>query len=151
MSIRRTLVAVVLVLIFLAGDAVAQVGPAPRPRGNQNNPGDAAAFLGGMMCIVAVSALISIGLLVWMILFVVSDAKKRGMDPTIWVILIIFVGLIGLIVYLCVREPLLSERRRGHYTDDIDDEDPDRLRRSRRLRDRDDRDYDRYGRRDDDY
>ena len=30
--------------------------------------------------------------------------------------LIVFVGLIGLIVYLCVREPLLSERRRSATT-----------------------------------
>ena len=38
MSIRWALIAVVLALVFLAGDAVAQVGPAPRRPGESETP-----------------------------------------------------------------------------------------------------------------
>ena len=49
--------------------------------------------------IIAVIAL-NIALLVW----VARDAKARGMDGAIlWMILVMFTGLIGLIIYLCVR------------------------------------------------
>jgi hypothetical protein len=148
MSIRRALIAVVLALVFLAGDAIAQVGPAPRPKANNGNAGDAAAIAGGMMCVFGVAILIGLGIKIFIILFIVSDAKKRGMDPTIWVILEIFVGLIGLIVYLCVREPLLTERqRRRREYEEYEEEELDRPRRSRRIRDRDDE----YDDRDEDY
>jgi hypothetical protein len=41
-------------------------------------------------------------ILVW----VARDAKARGVDsPVLWLLLIVFTGLIGLIVYICVRPP----------------------------------------------
>jgi len=49
--------------------------------------------------IIAIIAL-NIALLVW----VARDAKSRGMDSSIlWMILVMVTGLIGLIIYLCVR------------------------------------------------
>jgi hypothetical protein len=149
MSIRAKLIALLLLLGMMgaATSVFAQNRPGQPPQFQQNrnqqkaNADDAAAVAGGVMCVVGVSILIAIALKIGIILFIVSDAKKRGMDPTMWVILEIFVGLVGLIVYLCVREPLLSEKRRRRMRDEEDD-DYDRPRRSRRMRDDDD-DYDR--------
>src|ERR1051325_6068756 len=64
---------------------------------------------GGLACLgcmgfigfffVALVAL-NIALLVW----VAKDAKNRGMDsPVIWMILVLFTGLIGLIIYILTR------------------------------------------------
>lgn len=155
MSIRSALIAF-FVLIAMTGSLTADIGPGPRPRPpgqpvnqrNQQNAGDAAAFAGGMLCIIGVAAIIGLVIKVLIIVFIVSDAKKRGMDPTVWVILEVFVGLVGLIVYLCVREPLLTERqRRRREYEDYEEDELDRPRRSRRLRDRDDE----YDDRDEDY
>lgn len=51
-------------------------------------------------------ALFFIGLaVVWILLavWVYRDAKKRGMEATLWLLLVLLTGLIGLIVYLIVR------------------------------------------------
>jgi hypothetical protein len=159
MSIRTCVLALLLVC-GLAGTGLAQpFGPQPNrgpmgPQANNNNQnaGDAAAAaLGGMMCI-GVAVMIGIGIKVFIIIFIVSDARKRGMDPTLYVILEVFLGLIGLIVYLCSREPLLTERR-GRYARDYDgdEDDDDQVRRSRRYRHRDEDDEDRDRRRAWDY
>jgi len=133
MSIRSGLIAAVL-LVACAGDALAQVGP-QGPRRNQNQPaqdaGAAAGAVGGLVC-AGVAVLLAIGIKVAIIWFIIVDARKRGMDPTVWVLIEIFAGLIGLIIYLCVREPLLSERRRRRRRhDEYDEDDYDRPRRRR--------------------
>ncbi|HXP15651.1 MAG TPA: PLDc N-terminal domain-containing protein [Terriglobales bacterium] len=54
-------------------------------------------FLG--VFVVAIVAL-NIAMLVW----VAKDAKNRGMDnPVLWMILVMFTGIIGLVIYLCTR------------------------------------------------
>jgi uncharacterized membrane protein YhaH (DUF805 family) len=42
---------------------------------------------------------------VWILLavWVYRDAKKRGMEATLWLLLVLLTGIIGLIVYLIVR------------------------------------------------
>ncbi|HJZ93771.1 MAG TPA: hypothetical protein VKE40_23050 [Gemmataceae bacterium] len=153
MSIRAGLIAALLVAAS-AGDALAQVGP-QGPRQNQNQQGrDAGARAGaaGALLCIGFAVLIGLGVKIAIIWFIISDARKRGMDPTVWVLIEIFVGLIGLIIYLCVREPLLSERRRRRRRDDeYDEDDDDRPRRSRRLRDDEDEDDRPRRRRDDEY
>ena len=50
--------------------------------------------------------LLIIGLfVVWILLavWVYRDAKKRGMEATLWLLLVLLTGFIGLIVYLIVR------------------------------------------------
>jgi len=50
--------------------------------------------------------LLIIGLIaVWILLavWVYRDAKKRGMEATLWLLLVLLTGIIGLIVYLIVR------------------------------------------------
>ena len=47
-----------------------------------------------------------IGLIaVWILLavWVYRDAKKRGMEATLWLLVVLLTGIIGLIVYLIVR------------------------------------------------
>jgi len=150
MSIRAAAIAAVL-LVATAGNLFAQVGPQNQRR-NQADADAAAAAAGGVMCVVLVGLVIGVALKVLIIVFIVTDARKRGMDPTLWVLLEIFVGIIGLIVYLCVREPLLSERQRARRRyEDEELDDLDRPRRSRRLPRKDDDDYDRDPRRDYDY
>jgi cytochrome bd-type quinol oxidase subunit 2 len=58
------------------------------------------ACYGGMMVLALVWIAISIALMVW----VYRDAKARGMDNSVvWVFVIFFLGLIGLVIYLLVR------------------------------------------------
>jgi len=148
MSIRAAAIAAVL-LVATAGDLIAQVGPQNQRRNQQADADAAAAAAGGVMCVVLVGLVIGIAIKVLIIVFIVTDARKRGMDPTLWVLLEIFVGIVGLIVYLCVREPLLSERQRARRRyEDEELDDLDRPRRSRRLPREDDDDYDRDRRRD---
>ena len=50
--------------------------------------------------------LLIIGLIaVWILLavWVYRDAKKRGMEATLWLLVVLLTGIIGLIVYLIVR------------------------------------------------
>jgi TctA family transporter len=50
--------------------------------------------------------LLIIGLIaVWILLavWVYRDAKKRGMEATLWLLVVLLTGFIGLIVYLIVR------------------------------------------------
>jgi hypothetical protein len=129
--LRWLAVLVFAILLCCAGDAFAQGKvQAPPPKLNQADAEAAAGMAIGFMICMGVSFLIGIALLIWIILFTVKDAKKRGMDPTIWVVLEIFLGLIGFIIYLCVREPLKSgggrvKRRTRDEDDDRDDDDND--------------------------
>ena len=54
-------------------------------------------------------AIIAIGIamfVVWIFIgiWVYRDARDRGMDATIWLLIVLLVGIIGLIIYLIVRE-----------------------------------------------
>lgn len=65
------------------------------------------AACGGMVAVMVVSLVISIvSLVVWIfvVIWVAKDAKARGMDNGgLWVVLVLFLGLVGLIIYLVVR------------------------------------------------
>ena len=72
----------------------------------QSNPDDAAAAAGCLGCgafmffIVIAAIAINIAILVW----VAKDAKNRGMDNAVlWMILVFFTGLIGLLIYVFSR------------------------------------------------
>nr|MDO8082972.1 PLDc N-terminal domain-containing protein [Candidatus Freyarchaeota archaeon] len=55
-----------------------------------------------ILIIVAAIAVIAI----WIVLavWVYRDANERGMDAAIWLLIVILTGIIGLIIYLIVRE-----------------------------------------------
>jgi Phospholipase_D-nuclease N-terminal len=55
---------------------------------------------GGIIFLAVAWFVLSIALLVW----VARDAKARGMDSAIlWMLLVLFLGLIGLVIYLFAR------------------------------------------------
>ena len=55
---------------------------------------------GGIVFIAVAWIVLSVALLVW----VARDAKARGMDSAIlWMLLVLFLGLIGLLIYLFAR------------------------------------------------
>jgi Phospholipase_D-nuclease N-terminal len=55
---------------------------------------------GGFIFIILAWVAISVALLVW----VARDAKARGMDSAVlWMLLVFFLGLIGLVIYLLAR------------------------------------------------
>jgi hypothetical protein len=54
----------------------------------------------GMMCW-AIWFIIGILICIW----VYKDAESRGMSGVLWLILVLFLGIIGLIIYLVVRKP----------------------------------------------
>jgi len=60
-----------------------------------------------MMCMV-VMVIISILIAVW----VYRDAKSRGMSGALWLIIVLIAGIIGLIIYLVVRNDKVPE---GYY------------------------------------
>lgn len=68
-----------------------------------DDAGSAAAGLaacGGCGFFILICLAISIALLVW----VAKDAKARGMDNAVlWMLLVFFLGVIGLVVYLLAR------------------------------------------------
>ena len=60
-----------------------------------------AALLGGGLCMVVwlVSFIIAILLMIW----VYKDAKSRGQNAFLWLILTFFFGIVALIVWLIIR------------------------------------------------
>ena len=80
---------------FIVGEALALLSPL---RGS--------ATLGVRMAVMAAVMLV-IGFLLLLFGYINRDAKRRGMNSTLWTLLAIFVPyLIGLIIYFLIREPL---------------------------------------------
>ncbi len=57
--------------------------------------------LAGLLCIIL--PILGIALWVWLLVWVYRDAKSRGMEAALWVLVVAVVGLLGLIIYLVVR------------------------------------------------
>lgn len=58
------------------------------------------AAMGGCAIFVLIALAINIFILIW----VYRDAKARGMDNAVlWLVIVLFTGLLGLIIYLVVR------------------------------------------------
>jgi hypothetical protein len=96
-------------LLFFAAPARAQQEPPTLPpiEHHELTPEEqqqACAACGGGMMILLLFVLLVIGLKVFMAVWVARDAKNRGVtDVALWVLLVIFLNLIGLIIYLCSR------------------------------------------------
>jgi hypothetical protein len=75
------------------------------------DPPDLAGWAVGAAACVAVVVLAEVAMKAAVIWYVLRDAPRRGMDPLPWVIVAVFAELIGLIVYLCVRQPVKEPDR----------------------------------------
>ena len=98
---------VVLYLIAVAiAITVMNVSPEARPHDFHDNA--AAASLAVVGIITAISTILSI--FIFTLGYVNRDAKRRGMNPTLWTLLVVVLSpgslFIGLIIYLLIREPL---------------------------------------------
>ena len=51
----------------------------------------------------AMIVLFALGLL--LCIWVYRDAERRGMDGTLWLIIVLIANIVGLIIYLAVRRP----------------------------------------------
>ncbi|MGQ4874349.1 MAG: PLDc N-terminal domain-containing protein [Promethearchaeia archaeon] len=58
------------------------------------------AAIAGMYIFMIIWFIINILILIW----VYKDAKERDMSPILWVIVVFFCGICGLIIYLIVRK-----------------------------------------------
>ena len=59
-----------------------------------------------MIFIIAGAVILEIYICIW----VYRDAKKRNMDELIWLIIVLVFGILGLIIYLIVRNPIEPEK-----------------------------------------
>jgi len=106
-SFSKASTAVIARLVLCARTAPAAGSTVPvlaifMQRGAQDQAAAATCCAGfGFLVFVVIAILVvSILLLVW----VARDAKNRGVDnPVLWLILVFFTGIIGLIIYLAVR------------------------------------------------
>ena len=109
----RPFIVAFFLLMLLCSTALAQQ-PANNPPVDDNQAqanGAAGLAAGGFACVcalivVAVVFAINIAILVW----VYKDAQARGAEPMLWLVLVFFTGLIGLIIWLIVRPPLREPR-----------------------------------------
>ena len=63
-------------------------------------------FIITMIIVGVILFVLYIKLLIW----VYQDAQKSNMDELIWLLIVVVTGLIGLIIYLSVRDPLIAEK-----------------------------------------
>jgi hypothetical protein len=87
-----------IVAATLCFGTVAQAGP------NDGSPAGGCAICGGgLATMILLPVIIQVAFLVW----VVKDARARGIEsPLGWMVFVFFVPLIGILVYLFSRPPL---------------------------------------------
>lgn len=62
-----------------------------------------AAFCAGCGTLMIAIPVVVIALHIWMLVWVARDARSRGLDPAMWVILVVLTSFIGFVVYLFSR------------------------------------------------
>ena len=58
----------------------------------------------GLIAVYIIIFAVVLGLTIWMCVWVYKDAKKRGQNEVLWLIVVLVGGCIGLIIYLIVRD-----------------------------------------------
>jgi hypothetical protein len=106
--VRAVLTLYVLALIIGISVNISQMnsgGPSFPPE-MQNQPLLASLAMAGVIT----GGALAFSIWLFMLGYVYSDAKRRGMSPGLWTVLVLILspayGFIGLIIYLLVREPL---------------------------------------------
>ena len=65
---------------------------------------DPAALFTGIYLIIIVIAIVSLIISLLIAIWVYKDAKKRDMNATMWLLIVLLTGCIGCIIYLVVRD-----------------------------------------------
>jgi len=55
------------------------------------------------LTIIVILALVGVAVWVWMLIWVYRDAKSRGKEPVLWVLIVAVLGLVGFIIYYVLR------------------------------------------------
>lgn len=63
-----------------------------------------ACFTGALCALPLLYFIIVIVIMIW----VYKDAEKRGKSGALWLIIVLFTGIIGIIVWLIVRPPIVQ-------------------------------------------
>jgi ABC-type transport system involved in multi-copper enzyme maturation permease subunit len=71
-------------------------------------------ILFGVVWLFFIIAFFVVGLL--LCIWVYRDAQKRGMNGALWLIIVLIANVIGLIIYLVVREPETTRRTIDPYS-----------------------------------
>jgi hypothetical protein len=111
--IPRWVIALVIVLFFIAQGIALAVNLTAPGRGDQifppelqNNPALASLALAGIISLIS----IFFAAFIFLTAYVNRDAARRGMNSFLWTVLILIFlptwGLIGLVIYFLMREPL---------------------------------------------
>lgn len=72
-------------------------------------PYDPFAGFGAIFGIIIISILASCVIQIAIAVWVYNDAKKRNMEPAMWLAITLLAGCIGCIIYLVVRDPIPTE------------------------------------------
>lgn len=66
--------------------------------------------------VMVILALVGAVVWVWMLIWVYRDAKSRGKEPVLWVLIVAVLGLVGFIIYYVLRnEPERPAYTPGYY------------------------------------
>ncbi len=80
--------------------------------GKTNGVGPVQGFaFGGFLLLVGCAAVFALAMFVVQVLalvYVYRDAQARGVEPLLWLAVVFFTHLIGFVVWMCVRPPLLK-------------------------------------------
>jgi hypothetical protein len=66
--------------------------------------------------VIVILSLVGLVVWVWMLIWVYRDAKSRGKEPILWVLIVAVLGLVGFIIYYVLRnEPERPAYAPGYY------------------------------------
>lgn len=100
-----TLTMLVLSALFMI---LAASGMATADTDDDDPTGDSASGWTGLIFLFCIGGVWLIGLVfwIWLLTWVYRDAQKRGMSGVLWVLLVLFLQIIGIIIYLIARDPV---------------------------------------------
>ena len=108
---KKLIIALMGILLTMAISTVANAADNPYDYSNQ-----AAWSLFGFGAVVCAVIIVVWVIFILIAIWVYRDAEKRGGNGILWLIIVIFTGIIGIIIWLVVRPPIggkkpESERR----------------------------------------
>lgn len=75
------------------------------------NAGDALALGGGMMIVAIVLGIIALAIWIWALVNAIQNPALDSTMRIVWVLVIVFTGIIGAIVYLLIGRSTMTHAR----------------------------------------